>query len=95
MVAGLLMTVILMATVGVTSRLRGFKPARESKADFHDIIHSLKDTIWALIFPILLLVGIRFGLFTPSEVGSFACVYALIVGFFIYKKLNFKRLIET
>ena len=31
----------------------------------------------------------------PSEVGSFACVYALIVGFFIYKKLNFKRLIET
>lgn len=95
MVAGLLMTVILMATVGVTSRLRGFKPARESKAGFHDIIHSLKDTIWAMIFPILLLVGIRFGLFTPSEVGSFACVYALIVGFFIYKKLNFKRLIET
>lgn len=45
MVAGLLMTVILMATVGVTSRLRGFKPARKLKADLYDTIHSFRDTI--------------------------------------------------
>lgn len=95
MVAGLLMTVILMGTVGVTAHIRGFKPAREEKASFKEIIGSLKETIWAIIFPVLLLVGIRFGLFTPSEVGSFACVYALCVGFFVYKELNLKKLIAT
>lgn len=93
--AGLLMTIILMVSVSITARLRGFKPAREKRAGLKEILYSLKDTIWALIFPILLLVGIRFGLFTPSEVGAFACVYALVVGFFIYKELTIPKLIET
>lgn len=95
MVAGLIMMVILMITVAITARIRGFKPAREERASFKEIIGSLRETIWALIFPLLLLVGIRFGLFTPSEVGSFACVYALVVGFFVYKELNFKKLVAT
>lgn len=93
--AGLLMMLILMGMVAITSRMRGFKPAREKKATFREIIGSLKDTIWALIFPILLLVGIRFGLFTPSEVGACACVYALVIGFFVYKTLTIPKLIET
>lgn len=93
--AGVLMMIILMVTVSVTSHIRGFKPAREKRASIKEIFASLKDTIWALIFPILLLVGIRFGLFTPSEVGSFACVYALLVGFFVYKELTIPKLIET
>ncbi len=93
--AGLLMMLILMGMVAITSRMRGFKPAREKKATFREITGSLKDTIWALIFPILLLVGIRFGLFTPSEVGACACVYALVIGFFVYKTLTIPKLIET
>jgi tripartite ATP-independent transporter DctM subunit len=43
----------------------------------------------------LLLVGIRLGMFTPSEVGSFACVYALIIGAFVYREINLKKLLET
>ncbi len=93
--AGLLMTIILMGMVAVTSRIRGFKPARETRASFREILDSLKETIWALIFPLLLLFGIRFGLFTPSEVGACACVYALVVGFFIYRELTIPKLIET
>ncbi len=93
--AGLLMMIILMVSVSITARLRGFKPAREKRANLKEILHSLKDTIWALIFPVLLLVGIRFGLFTPSEVGACACVYALVVGFFVYKELTIPKLIET
>ena len=93
--AGLLMTIILMSIVAITARIRGFKPAREKRATFREILGSLKDTIWALIFPILLLVGIRFGLFTPSEVGACACMYALFVGFFVYKTMNFERLVAT
>ena len=93
--AGVLMMVILMTTVSITSHIRGFKPAREKRASFKEILYSRGDTIWALIFPILLLVGIRMGLFTPSEVGACACVYALVVGFFIYKELTIPKLIAT
>jgi tripartite ATP-independent transporter DctM subunit len=93
--AGLMMTAVLMLAVRITAGRRKFAPARESKAGMGEIIASLRDTVWALIFPILLIGGIRFGLFTPSEVGAFACVYALFIGFFIYRKLNWKTLKTT
>lgn len=95
MVAGLIMMILLMAVVAITSRIRGFKPAREEKASMKEILANLKESIWAIIFPVLLLVGIRFGIFTPSEVGAFACVYALFVGFFVYKKLNWETFLAT
>lgn len=95
MVAGLIMMLLLMAVVAITSHIRGFKPAREKRASLKEILENLKESIWAIIFPVLLLVGIRFGIFTPSEVGAFACMYALFVGFFVYKKLNWDTFLET
>ncbi|MBQ3131384.1 MAG: TRAP transporter large permease [Clostridia bacterium] len=89
---GLLMMVILMVTVSITCKKYGFQSEKGGRASGKEIWDSLKECIWALFFPILLLVGIRLGLFTPSEVGSFACVYGLIVGAFIYKELNWKTL---
>ena len=35
--------------------------------------------LWALLFPVFLLLGLRFGIFTPSEIGAFAVVYAVVV----------------
>ncbi|MEL7636021.1 TRAP transporter large permease [Sporomusa sphaeroides] len=49
---------------------------------------SFKDSIWALMMPVIIIVGIRFGVFTPTEGGVVAAVYAIIVGKFIYKELN-------
>ena len=34
--------------------------------------------IWAILFPIILLLGLRFGVFTPSEIGAFAVIYAVV-----------------
>jgi len=48
-----------------------------------------------VIFPIWLLVGIRFGFFTPSEAGAFAVVYALIVGGLIYRELTWRSVYEA
>ncbi|WP_319478356.1 TRAP transporter large permease [Marispirochaeta aestuarii] len=95
LMVGFLMMVVMMGTVAVTARIRKWKPEREKKASIREIFESLADTIWALVFPILLLVGIRFGLFTPSEVGAFACVYAVLVGVFVYKEFTWQRLKET
>lgn len=95
LMVGLIMMVVHMTTVWITSTIRNYKPERERRATIKEILISLKETVWALIFPIILIVGIRFGLFTPSEVGSFACVYAIFVGAVIYRELTFKKLIDT
>jgi tripartite ATP-independent transporter DctM subunit len=95
LIVGLIMMAMLMVTVAITAKIRGYIPERSHRASFKEITTSLGETIWALIFPILLLVGLRFGLFTPSEVGAFACVYGIIVGVFIYRQLTWKKFLET
>lgn len=66
----------------------------KSEANF-SIIKMLKctiDSIWALILPSIILGGIVFGVFTPTEAGVIAVVYAFIVSFFIYRELKLKDL---
>jgi tripartite ATP-independent transporter DctM subunit len=93
--SGLIMMAAMMLTVAITARIRKFPRAREKRASLKEIASSLKETIWALIFPIVLIGSLRLGLFTPSEVGAFACVYAIIIGFFVYKEMTLASLIET
>jgi tripartite ATP-independent transporter DctM subunit len=95
LIVGLIMMVMLMVTVAITAKIRGYIPERSKRATFREVTTSLGETIWALIFPILLLVGLRFGLFTPSEVGAFACVYGILVGVFVYRELTWKKFLET
>src|SRR5262249_50515948 len=49
---------------------------------------ALRGGIWAILFPIFLLVGLRMGVFTPSEVGAFAVVYAILIGVIVYRQLR-------
>ncbi|MDR2741478.1 MAG: TRAP transporter large permease [Treponema sp.] len=92
-VPGILMMVFLMATTTITSRIKKYDPPKYGapKLTLRELVTNLKDSIWALLFPVILIVGIRFGLFTPSESGAFAVVYAMIVGKFVYKELNWKN----
>lgn len=95
---GLYMMVVLMVAVAIISRRRGYKPMREKRASIKEIFLNLKETIWAIMFPVILLVGIRMGFFSPSEVGAFACFYAVICGKFIYKELtleSFKKALKN
>jgi len=92
-IPGLMMMVALMIAVSITAKKRNYDPpAPDAKApSFREILADLKDSIWALIFPVILIAGIRFGLFTASEAGAFAVVYALIIGKFVYKELTWAR----
>lgn len=57
------------------------------------ILFALKDGIWALLVPIIILGGIYGGFFTPTEAAVVACVYGLIAGTCIYRELKFKRIV--
>ena len=94
-VPGVLMAILLMLSVKFTSTKRSYKPTLLKRASFMEVLVALKDSIWALLFPIILIVGIRFGIFSPSEAGAFAVVYAIIIGFFVYKELTIKTFIKS
>lgn len=53
---------------------------------------SLLECFWALLMPLIIIVGITGGFCTPTEAGALACVYGLVVGVFFYKELNFKKI---
>ncbi|MGX9417821.1 TRAP transporter large permease subunit [Vibrio sp. RC27] len=60
------------------------------KASRSEKIAALKDGIWALFLPIIIIGGIRFGIFTPTEAAVVAAVYAIFVSTFIYREISWK-----
>ena len=50
---------------------------------------------WALLMPLIIIVGITAGFCTPTEAGAVACVYGLLVGIFVYKELSFKKIVDV
>ena len=95
MIPGLLMTFFLMAAVGITARQKGYLPEREKRATLREMATTFVDSIWAFLFPVILIVGLRFGMFTPSEAGAFACVYAIVGGGIVYREFSWAKLIKT
>lgn len=94
-VPGILMCAFLMIATTLSARAFGYKPERAKAASLGEIAKAAIESIWALIFPIMLIVLIRFGIMSPSESGAFACVYALVVGMFIYKELTWETFLKT
>jgi tripartite ATP-independent transporter DctM subunit len=65
-------------------------PPRKTKAE---VFVALKDATWALVLPLIIVFGLKFGIFTPTEAAVVAAVYAILISVFIYKELNFKKLV--
>lgn len=59
-----------------------------------EVWHAITDGIWALFMPGIVLGGIYGGIFTPTEAAAVSCLYGLIIGIFIYKELNLKKIIR-
>ncbi len=94
-VPGLLMMAALMFTVWRIAKRRGYRSETAERPTFKAIGRAVADAKWALLFPFALLFAIRGGLFTPSEVGAFAVVYAAVVGFLLHRELTWEGLITA
>ena len=86
--AGLMLSAALCITCYVISVKRNYP--KHAKASGKEKWEAFKNAIWALIMPLLLLGGILSGIFTPTEASIVTCVYALIVGVYIYQEITWK-----
>ncbi|WP_371421697.1 TRAP transporter large permease subunit [Tardiphaga sp.] len=66
-------------------------PPRQSLAH---IFRALIDGFWALMLPMIIVFGLRFGIFTPTEAAVVVAVYSFIVATFVYRELTFPQLVK-
>ncbi|HEU0199302.1 MAG TPA: TRAP transporter large permease subunit [Burkholderiaceae bacterium] len=64
-------------------------PPRKS---FGDLMKALREAIWALFLPFIIIFGLKFGVFTPTEAAVVAAVYALFVSVVVYRELKIGQL---
>ena len=53
-----------------------------------EMLGTVVDATWALMLPFIIIFGLKFGVFTPTEAGVVAAVYSLIVAVFVYRELK-------
>ncbi|MCV0349048.1 MAG: TRAP transporter large permease subunit [Nitratireductor sp.] len=92
-VPGLVMALALTATWFLVSRRE--ETATRERVPFSVVMKEAWSGIWALMLPVIILVGLRFGVFTPTEAGVIAAVYALFVSMVIYRELSVAQLFDV
>jgi tripartite ATP-independent transporter DctM subunit len=74
---------------------RGEDIESQPRKSLREIAWTIIDGFWALMLPVIIVVGLRFGIFTPTEAAVVVAVYALFVATCIYRELNLPQLYEV
>jgi C4-dicarboxylate transporter DctM subunit len=90
---GLLIAFMMSAYV-VAQALRIGMPTR-SKFDLVRFLRTTRDAAPALLMPVFVLAGIYRGWFSPTEAGGFACLYAVLVGRYVYREMSWRDVLEA
>lgn len=93
-VPGLMLTAGFMLVNNLSARMRGF-PFVASPFDGAKVRKLLVEALPALAMPIMILVLLRFGFATPTEVSVMAVLYALLAGLFVYRDMTPRRFINA
>jgi tripartite ATP-independent transporter DctM subunit len=95
--AGIMPGVVLGAGLWITwwwlTRKENLSPP--PKQPMSEVMAALRRATWALMLPVIILVGLRMGVFTPTEAAVVAAVYALFVAGVIYRELTWKQLFDV
>ncbi|WP_240613587.1 TRAP transporter large permease [Pueribacillus theae] len=92
-IPGIFIGLVLMVFSYIIAKKQGHKP--DQKASWKEVWISSRNAIWGIIMPLIVLGGIYFGIFTPTEAAAVAIIYSLIIGFFIYKELTIRELFKV
>lgn len=93
-IPGILIGFALMCTIYVFSFFINYPELRsiEGKFSLINLLNKAKTAWTALVAPVIVLGGIIFSIFTATEAGAIAAIYAFIVSFFLYKSIKIKDL---
>lgn len=76
----------------LVSRKRGYR-GLERRGSAKEILIALKDSVWAILAPVIILGGIYTGIFTPTEAAVVAVFYSLFVAFVVYRSVSWRDLV--
>lgn len=85
---GLIMALSLVITWKFVAR-KDFSDAPKQYFDFRVLVKSLREGVWALLLPVIIIGGMKTGMFTPTEAAVVAAVVALFVSIYIYRGMKF------
>ena len=91
-IPGLIMAGILMIWVWFYARARGWKA--DQKFNLCNLWVAFKLAWMPLMTPVIILGGMVFGVFTPTEAAVAACAYALLLGLVVYRSLSWRQLVQ-
>lgn len=88
---GILLCVGEMITVSVISKKRGYAPTRDHKLTWKEAAPVVKEAILPMCLPVIIIGGVRLGVFTATEAGAVAVAYSVLLGLF-YRELDWKTI---
>ena len=92
-VPGLLMGVAIAIAWYLVARGENIEPPPQ--ATRAEQWRALRESTWALVLPLIVLVGLKMGVFTPTEAAVVAAVYALVVALFVYREMKLAQLYQV
>ena len=57
-----------------------------------EMLRAIRDGFWALMLPFIIIFGLKFGIFTPTEAGVVAAVYSFVIAVFVYRELKLSEI---
>jgi tripartite ATP-independent transporter DctM subunit len=90
---GLMMAVALTFTWALCAKKE--TAVTVGRYDHRELAAALYDGVWALLLPVIIIGGMRFGFFTPTEAAVVAVIYALVAGMFVHRELTLKKLYDV
>lgn len=89
-VPGLVMALSMVAVIAILSRRRGYPTS--GAFSFAVLWTSFREAIWALLMPVIILIGFRLGAVTATEIAAVAALYSLLVGTLVYRTLSWRSI---
>lgn len=87
---GLICCILMMVLVRIISKKKGYKPMRTERLPGKELVRITLRALPPLFLPIVIIGGIRIGIFTPTEAGAVSIVYALVLAL-VYHEMNFRQ----
>ncbi len=88
---GILMAVSMMIVVAIIAKKRDYPRTRDKFPGAKEVLKQAFISFWGLFFPFGIIIGMRLGMFTPSEGGAVAVIYCFIVGGLFYRRLSLRK----